>query len=136
MTLRNSGLTWVALSASPETGDLQVRLSESDHVVTGVVLSGSVTGAAKDVSDAVHVATGVSVEIRGEAEMQGTAAVAVPYALGRLRGSITFRDESGATGRCTAALWLLQPQNTEAQLVGQFLGASVWLPFSSSWEQH
>lgn len=90
-------------------GNLELLFHATGRTLMGTAIEGTVRGSGNDVPDAVRVATGVRVAFAGLAHVEGTAAIGVSYILGHVRGAITFADEEGATGSCSAVLWSLQP---------------------------
>jgi hypothetical protein len=113
VNLQREGEVWVARSASPELGDLELRIRESAGV--GRRLSGTIVGTGIDAgvtpSGIVHdVRVAFSGENGGAATVEGELEAAASSRVnGRILGRLRFIDRQGNTGTCSAIMWSLQP---------------------------
>lgn len=109
VVLRGTADAWTAHSSSPSVGNLELVFRATRRTLMGTTVTGTISGSAVDVTDAVHEASGVRVMFGDEGHVEGTATLGAPYVFGHIRGTITFADEENARGRCSAVLWSLQP---------------------------
>jgi hypothetical protein len=109
--LEREGGEWVARSANGQ-GDIELRFHETGSTILGVTVTGSIRGHALATPFDGAPATDVQVQFdpAGTSQLEGTKPAGAPsFILGRISGSVTFTDSSGAGGVCAAVSWTIQP---------------------------
>lgn len=113
LTLENR--EWIARSASPEAGDFEIRLHGAATIGATPIITGSVSGNAKHIQTPIDpfpkdvqltfVSDGGLPATVDGTPPSGTSKLLIAY----VNGSLFFADASGAGGRCTRILMMLQP---------------------------
>ena len=112
VTLQRDGGYWVARSATPELGSLELRFQES---ATGLRVAGTIHGVGVDAGvTPTGIVHDVQVSFTGEpgdvASVEGELASPVSSMLnGRIAGRVRFSDTNGNASTCSATMWSLQP---------------------------
>ena len=106
----------VGRSRPPYAASLEIRLRRVSSSILGVVVSGTVTGAAPDEYDRImgqrdttFSAEGGSVALSGLVGPRIRDDALGPNLGGWMRGPIAFRDAAGAVSLCTNAQFYLEP---------------------------
>ena len=113
VALTKEGGEWVARSA-PGTGSVELRLRGTGRSVRGYLVSGTVTGSARDMG-LMGIIRDVSVSLgsasSGEAAtFDGeTASPSSSLIVGRVIGTVRFSDSQGHSSTCSQIQWSMQP---------------------------
>lgn len=113
VALTKEGAEWVARSA-PGTGSVELRLRGTGRSVRGYLVSGTVTGSARDMG-LMGIIRDVSVSLgsasSGEAAtFDGeTASPSSSLIVGRVTGTVRFSDSQGHSSTCSQIQWSMQP---------------------------
>jgi len=106
----------VGRSRPPYAATLEIRLRRVSSSIVGVVVSGTVTGAAPDEydllmgqRDTTFSAEGGGVGLSGLVSPRIRDDAMGPTLSGWMRGSIAFRDTRGAVSLCSNAQYYLEP---------------------------
>ncbi len=106
----------VGRSRPPYAATLEFRLRRASSSILGVVVDGTVTGAAPDEYDRLMGKRDTTFAVDADAiTLTGTVSPRIrddalgPMLGGWMRGPIAFRDASGAVSRCTNAHYYLEP---------------------------
>ena len=113
---RREGDELVGRSRPPYAATLEIRLRRVSSSILGIVVSGTVTGAAPDEYDRImgQRDTTFSTEA-GSVTLSGLVGPRIrddalgPALSGWMRGPIAFRDAFGAVSSCTNAQYYLEP---------------------------
>ena len=113
VALTKEGGEWVARSA-PGMGSVELRLKGTGKSVRGYVVSGTVTGSARDMG-LMGVVRDVSVSVGsstsgGSATFDGeTASPSSSLIVGKVTGTVRFSDSQGQSSTCSQIQWSMQP---------------------------
>lgn len=105
----------VGRSRPPYAATMEIRLRRVSSSILGVVVSGTVTGAAPDEYDLLWGTRDTAFVAAGETLLSGLVSPHVrddaigPIVSGWMRGVIEFRDTTGALSRCSNVHYSLQP---------------------------
>ena len=106
----------VGRSRPPYAATLEIRLRRVSSSILGVVVGGTVTGAAPDEYDRImgqrdttFSAEGGAVALSGLVSPRIRDDALGPTLSGWMRGPIAFRDAAGAVSLCTNAQYYLEP---------------------------
>ena len=113
VALTREGGEWVARSA-PGMGSVELRLRGTGKSVRGYIVSGTVTGSARDMG-LMGVVRDVSVSLGssssgGSATFDGeTASPSSSLIVGKVTGTVRFSDSQGQSSTCSQIQWSMQP---------------------------
>jgi hypothetical protein len=105
----------VGRSRPPYAASLEVRLRRVSSSIVGVVVAGTVTGAAPDEYDRILGQRDTTFSAESGVAISGLVSPRIrddalgPTVSGWMRGPIAFRDALGAVSQCTNAQYYLEP---------------------------
>jgi hypothetical protein len=116
LEITKEGDTWVGRSPEEATGHLELRFKEGGARISGVDISGGMTGSAIDMpAPPLFQSTGVRAWVQGTsgpwATVEGLGEFGVSFLRGRVSGDIRFGDGE-IPSRCTAVMWSLVPDKS------------------------